>query len=282
MVSLYLSDLLKRCQYDLKRTLLIRHSLKHDRFIKAYEDGALREYTQKQSPGFYDTYDQVIVFSAHKGTSAKYLTTYEVRHSEKPFISPDCSKFLLDSYKDQIMHPLFEKENDPLKKYENKLFIEWGKAAVKWYQVATNEKAIMQLASTSDFVFPGYENVLLTFTELKTMIDDGQSYADWHTALSSINAVYAIADKANGKVYIGSSYNKNGLLGRWSEYAATIHGDNEAFKELLVKDSAAYLHFQFSILKVLPKDITPLEAVEAEKGFKRKLQTFAPFGYNFN
>ncbi|KMY54133.1 hypothetical protein AC623_09470 [Bacillus sp. FJAT-27231] len=276
-----LSDLLRRCQYNLNRTLLIRHSLKHERFIKAYRDGFLREYTQKQPPHFFDAYDKVIVFSADEGTTAKYLTSYEVRHGETPFISQNCSPFLLEPYKDEIMNPLFEIDNDPLHTYENKLFIEWGKAAVKWYQKGTNEKVITQLVNTSQFVFPGYENVLLTYNELKRIVDDRQSYADWHIALSSINAIYIITDRSNGKMYIGSSYNKNGLLGRWSEYAATIHGGNEAFKQLHEQNPAAHLHFQYAILKVLPRDITALEAVEFENLFKRKLQTIL-FGYNYN
>ena len=281
MVHFYLTDMLHRCGYNLNKTLLIRHSLKHERFINAYRDGFLREYTQKQSPYFFVGYDKVIVFSADEGTTAKYLKSYEVRHGETPIISSDCSTFLLEPYKDQVMHPLFKIDNDPLFKYENKLYIEWGKAAVKWFQKGTNEKIITQLVNTSQFVFPGYENVLLTHNELKQIIDTSQTYRDWHIALSSINAIYAITDLSNGKIYIGSSYNKNGLLGRWSEYATTIHGGNEAFKQLIAQNSTAHLCFQYSILKVLPKDITALEAVEVESVFKRKLQTIS-FGYNHN
>lgn len=172
MLHLFLSDLLNRCNYNLDRTLLIRHSLKHERFIKAYREGFLREYTQNQSPHFFDRYDKVIVFSADEGTTAKYLKSYEVRHGETPLISPDCSSFLLEPYKGEIMHPLFEIDKDPLNPYENKLFIEWGKATVKWSQKGTNEKIITQLVNTSQFVFPGYENVLLTYKELHQIINN--------------------------------------------------------------------------------------------------------------
>ncbi|RHW37451.1 GIY-YIG nuclease family protein [Lysinibacillus yapensis] len=281
MAHLLLSDLLQRCNYNLNKTLLIRHSLKHERFIKAYRNGFLREYTQKQSPHFFNGYDKVIVFSADEGTTAKYLKSYEVRHGNTPLISPNCSSFILEPYNDEIMHPLFEIDNDPLITYENKLYIEWGKAAVKWSQKGTNEKIITQLVNTSKFVFPGYENVLLTYNELKEIINNRQIYNDWHIALSSINAIYAITDLSNGKIYIGSSYSKNGLLGRWTEYASTLHGGNEAFKQLHALNSTAHIHFQYSILKVLPKDITAIEAVEVENNFKRKLQTIS-FGYNHN
>ncbi|MFJ7730739.1 hypothetical protein ACIQXF_02470 [Lysinibacillus sp. NPDC097231] len=46
------------------------------------------------------------------------------------------------------------------------------------------------------------------------------------------------------------------MLGRWSEYAITIHGGNLAFEELHAKNTNAHLQFQYTILKVLPKDIT--------------------------
>ncbi|SME39020.1 hypothetical protein BACERE00185_04535 [Bacillus mobilis] len=281
MVQLYLSDLLKRCNYDLKRTLLIRHAMKHPRFIQAYSEGSLREYTQHQDPGFFDKYDKVIVFSGDKGTTAKYLKSYKVRHGDKPHTSDRCSKFLFEPYENNMMHPLFEIENDPLSAYENKLFIEWGKGARNWYQRGTIEKLITQLVNTSKAVFPGFENVILKYDELKKMFDDGDTYADWHKALRSINAIYAITDCSNGKIYIGSSYNKGGLFSRWKDYADKIHGGNNALKLLHKQDVKAYLQFQYSILKVLPRDITPLEAVEIENKFKEKLQTIK-YGYNEN
>ncbi|MFJ8247472.1 hypothetical protein [Peribacillus asahii] len=82
-------------------------------------------------------------------------------------------------------------------------------------------------------------------------------------------------------VYKNVLLTKNGVLGRWSEYVTMIHGGNEAFKQLHARNSTAHLHFQCSILKVLPKDIKELEAVEVENVLKRKLQTIS-FGYNSN
>ena len=37
----------------------------------------------------------------------------------------------------------------------------------------------------------------------------------WHTALSTVNAVYLIVDRENGRKYVGSAYGKGDLLGRW-------------------------------------------------------------------
>lgn len=281
MVRLYLSDLLKRCNYNLNKTILILHGQNHERFVNAYREDSLREYTQKQSPGFFNQYEKVIVFAGDEGTTAKYLKSYEVRHGEEYFISPGCATFLLEPYKDEVMHPLFEIVDDPLLSYENKLFIEWGKGAINWKQKATNEKVVTKLINTNELAFPGFEKVLLTYGELKEIIDDRQTYTHWHNALNSINAIYVITDCSSGKHYVGSSYNKQGLLGRWTEYVTTLHGKNKGLIELLKQKPLAHLQFQFSILKLLPKDVTETEAIDIEKEYKRKLQT-VKFGYNQN
>ncbi|WP_336769807.1 GIY-YIG nuclease family protein [Bacillus bombysepticus] len=280
MVQLYLSDLLNRCKYDLERTLLIRHSMNHERFVKAYEEESLREYTQHQVPGFFDKYDNVIVFAGDKGTTAKYLKSYQIKHGQPYLLSKECSKFLLEPYKENIMHPLFEIDNAPLKEYENKLFIDWGKG-IRYWQKATNEKPIIKLFNKDQIYFPGFENVTLMYDQLKNLFEDSDIYEDWHKALSSINAIYVITDCSNGKLYIGSSYNKGGLLERWRDYAYKIHGGNAALIRLNKQNDTAHLKFQFSILKVLPKDIAPSEAVKIEQKYKKMLQT-NEHGYNEN
>jgi len=159
---------------------------------------------------------------------------------------------------------LFEIKDDPLASYENKLYIEWDGGVVKWAQKGINKKVITKLINTNELAFPGFEKVRLTYKDLKGIIDDPKTYTHCPKALSSVNAIYAIADLVNGKNYIGSSYNKDGLLGRWSNYATTLHGNNEVFKKLLKKEPTAHLHFQYSILKVLPKDVAGGEAVDIE------------------
>ena len=83
--------------------------------------------------GFFDRYDKVIVFSGDKATTAKYLKSYEVRHGEEPHISDECSKLLYENYKENMMHPLFEIDNDPLALMKTNYLLN-GRAAVKWNQ----------------------------------------------------------------------------------------------------------------------------------------------------
>ncbi len=70
----------------------------------------------------------------------------------------------------------------------------------------------------------------------------------WESALSTVNAVYLIVDRENGRKYVGSAYGKGGLLGR----------------------------------QLLPKAVTPDEVIQTETLWKKKLRTYEPFGMNQN
>ena len=108
------------------------------------------------------------------------------------------------------------------------------------------------------------------------------AYESWHTALSSVNAVYLIVDRENGRQYVGSAYGKGGLLGRWTDYVDSLHGGNKLMKELLCDYPERYTHFQFSILQLLPKAVTPEEVIHTETLWKQKLLTYEPRGMNAN
>lgn len=43
-----------------------------------------------------------------------------------------------------------------------------------------------------------------------------------------------------------------------------------------------YTHFQFSILQLLPKAVTPDEVIQTETLWKKKLLTYEPLGMNAN
>ena len=58
--------------------------------------------------------------------------------------------------------------------------------------------------------FPGYENVCLDYSMLKTIVE--RDFKGWRGALKNQKAVYLIADKSNGKLYVGSATDENGML----------------------------------------------------------------------
>lgn len=121
-----------------------------------------------------------------------------------------------------------------------------------------------------------------TKPKLREIVQDPTAYESWHTALSTVNAVYLIVDRENGRKYVGSAYGKGGLLGRWTHYVKSLHGDNKLMKELLCDYPDRYTHFQFSILQLLPKAVTPDEVIQTETLWKKKLLTYEPLGMNAN
>jgi hypothetical protein len=279
MVSLYLSDILKRNDIDPKRCKLVRHSLNHKRCKICYENDFIDHYQKIQSKNFYGNCDVVLSFINEPGTSAKFIGCYKVGEGKlinktlmpEGFPAPEMfseDKYYFDLQPSELMSDL-----------KNRLIIDWGKAAVSWYQWATNEKLVLAIQANPKYIFQGYDKIVLSFAELKEIIDDKTLYENWHLALSSVYAIYLIVDTKDGKQYVGSAYGQGGLLSRWACYIATKDGDNKQMKELICYMPDRFEYFQFSILQILPKTIAPEEVITIENLYKKKLQS-KEFGLN--
>ena len=130
-------------------------------------------------------------------------------------------------------------------------------------------------------MFEGFEKLILPYDELKEIVENKHIYESWHTTLSSVYAVYLITDIISGKQYVGSAYNKGGLLGRWTIYIETGHGNNRKMIELLEEFPNRYRQFEFSVLQILPKNLSDEEVIHVENLWKKKLHT-REFGLNEN
>lgn len=281
MASLYLEDILRRNSIDPRRTKLVRHSLNHKRCKVCYNNNFIDEYQKIQSKNFYDNCEFVLSFINEPGTSAKFIGCYNVGDGNpinkslmaEGFPAPEM--FLEDKYYFDLQ------SSEKLSDLKDRLIIDWGRSTVSWHQWATNEKVVLAIQANPKFVFPGYDKVLLNYAELKEIIYDKVLYENWHTALSSIYAIYLIVDTLNGKQYIGSAYGKGGLLSRWNCYVNTGHAGNQGIKEILNNYTERYQNFQFSVLQILPKTITEEEVIAVENLYKSKLRT-REFGMNRN
>jgi hypothetical protein len=117
---------------------------------------------------------------------------------------------------------------------------------------------------------------------LKDIIENQPVYEAWHSALSSVNAIYLITDRVTGAQYVGSAYNQNGLWGRWEVYVATGgHGGNKKMMEVMQENPNRCHDLQFSVLQILPKNMTADEIIGVETLWKDKLLT-KKFGWNDN
>lgn len=123
--------------------------------------------------------------------------------------------------------------------------------------------------------FPGYENVHIPWPELGRVVEKDS----WNTALRNQKGVYLITDTSNGKMYVGSAYGEDMILGRWTSYARTGHGGNKELKKLSREHIRQY--FKYSILDIYKSTTDDQVIIEREGWWKEVLQT-RRFGYNEN
>jgi hypothetical protein len=124
-------------------------------------------------------------------------------------------------------------------------------------------------------IFPGYDNVNISWEELSNII----SKENWKTALQNQKGVYLITDISNGKMYVGSAYGENMILGRWESYVKTYHGGNVGLKKL--NNDHIKQNFRYSILDIFKSTAEDRLVIARENWWKSVLHT-RKFGYNEN
>jgi hypothetical protein len=124
-------------------------------------------------------------------------------------------------------------------------------------------------------LFPGYEKVNISWSEMQRVLEKD----NWKTALQNQKGVYLLTDISNGKMYVGSAYGENMILGRWREYIASGHGGNIGLKKLTFD----YIkqNFKYSILDIYKSTTDDKIIIDRESWWKGVLQS-RQFGYNEN
>lgn len=169
-------------------------------------------------------------------------------------IAPDFLRPSLAERKARIWYDL-----DELAGFEDlrgRLRVKW-RAPLAWVQSKDTEiHEILPPGRVKHF--PGYQDVLLSWTELRAICKHPASHPDWVTALKFTAAIYRITHLPSGKIYIGSAYGKAGLWYRWCYYATTGHGGN---LKLIALDPAG---FQWSIVRTLSGVMSAAEVIRIE------------------
>jgi hypothetical protein len=177
---------------------------------------------------------------------------------------------------------------DFLKPLTNRLVVEWDVPRT-WHRRAANaaNMPVLEIADRDRVSFPGFDNVRLTFHELREMVTDHR-YEHWRGALSEVQGIYLITDSSNGKQYVGKADGTERILGRWRTYASDGHGGNRALRELAQDSIGAggtktdhARHFVFSLLRVFGPSTSSSEVDAAESHYKKALMT-REFGLNRN
>ena len=115
----------------------------------------------------------------------------------------------------------------------------------------------------------------VSWNELSRVLDK----EGWKTALQNQKGVYLVTDSSNGKMYIGSAYGDQMLLGRWKSYIRTGHGGNVERKELSFEHIKN--NFKYSILDIFKSATDDQTIIARESWWKSVLHT-REFGYNRN
>ena len=130
--------------------------------------------------------------------------------------------------------------------------------------------------------FPGYENINLDFGALEAVFRTHRP--DWKATLENVKGVYLIADKSNGKKYVGSAYGDSGVWMRWGCYIGTGHGGNDELTHLINREGLDYArrNFRITLLEYRPAKTDDNVIFERESYWKEALLSRGPFGYNKN
>ena len=176
-------------------------------------------------------------------------------------------------------------EYEPLTEYDKYL----GRLIVKYkndtQQLIRNATSVLDKIEVSQILpdifdndlFPGYENVNLSWKELSRVIEKDT----WKTALQNQKGVYLISDQLNGKKYVGSAYGEHMILGRWCSYIGSGHGGNVDIKKL--EFDYIQENFRYSILDIYKSTVEDKVIRQRESWWKEVLFSRNPlYGYNLN
>ena len=240
--------------------------------IYLYENDAFVTYQSEQLVKKFKNVDYLVSFIGEESTSSRFVGVYKNNGILQ----------MLPDYKGEA-HARFDiQEISGFELLKERVIIDWNNP-VQWLQ-HYNEMPVIRidrgLMENNLPVFVRYEDVMLNYTQLKTIINSNNP--EWKSRLESCNCIYLILDKSNGKQYVGSTYNTKGIWGRWSEYAKNGHGDDVELKKCIDSDPKyAEKNFQWCILETLPIKILQDQAIERESLYKRKLGTRI-YGHNKN
>lgn len=231
-------------------------------------------YQSFQGKPIFSGVNQIASFATHTGTSAIFLGIWDII-SFTP--KEDLTKYhhnLIDHYgftnnsfqgnwhTDVAWYEM--KFNDVMSDLSSRLVIDWGNSARSWFQ--SKDKSILEIKpnnSAGDFV--SYDSVKLGFKDLKTIIDNPNSNLSWVSALKAVKGIYLIRDTTTDRIYVGSASGRDGLYGRWSNYANTGDGGNIGLQDIKSEN------LTFSILEIVSATFSGADILHRENTWKERL-----------
>jgi hypothetical protein len=273
---------------DPKRIRLIRHKdarkvkiIGGKEYLNSLYDIYLNDreafirYQSEQLAKSFANVDYIVSFIGEESCTSRFVGVYKVGD-----IIGECGK----ADKGETIYLFEMHEIDGFELLKERVIIDWNNP-ISWLQKYQNMMPVIRidrgLMDDDIPVFTRFEDVMLSYGQLYRIFHSPHNQ-EWKAKLESCNCIYLILDKSNGRHYIGSTYNKQGIWGRWAQYAETGHGGDVSLSKLLETDSEyAKKNFQWCILETLPLRIPDEQAIDRESLYKRKFGT-REFGYNNN
>lgn len=280
-----LSDIIKTIGLNPETMRIVRHRVSSREYIKdLIFSGDFDLYQASQQKDILRNCTHFVSCLDWSDSKAVFWGIYEVK-GEKPLHKLDSKLAVVEREEEwaKIDPPYYFYDIEKLQvldELKNRLIINWNNPRA-WYQTKLNQEVFEILPPGYFGPFPGYQDVILSFDELKTIIDNPDSNPDWYTMLSKVFGIYLILDKDTGKQYVGSASGKEGLWGRWRDYVKTKDGGNHGLIKHLTEDPNRYNNFQFSIMAVLPNSALKDDVNRLETLIKRKVGSQA-HGLNEN
>ena len=219
-------------------------------------------YQGEQSEDRFKDVDYIVSFIGEEGTTARMVGVYRILGLDEEKMK-------------RIANGRFFYRMEEVSGFDElneRVIIDWGKSAITWHQwLHKNDKEVVAIERKGiDWVCPDYEEIMLSYEQLQRVFNDQISV--WKNKLSASNCIYVISDSKSGNLYVGSTYNREGIWGRWKDYASTGHGGDVELVKLLEADPEyAKKYFTWAILQVLPLGIQDEKAISIETLWKNKL-----------
>lgn len=247
---------------------LVRHSAHEGRELRRIvADGYFEMYQAEQGAKTrpFHKCEVILSFIGIGGNQAEFYGAYKVNGCRE-FNRSDFNNapaYLTNALrveKDRIWYDLEEiTEHRVLR---GRLIAQWV-GTRGWFQ--KKDLAVEELLPPGNQIrFPGYQDIVLSWSELRDITNTPRLHRDWKTALSASSGIYRIVDLASGMIYIGAAYGSDNLWGRFSTYAKSGHGGNKLLKGL---DSN---NFQWSIVRTLSGSMSAKEVIRVERTEMRK------------
>jgi hypothetical protein len=268
MIGLY--ELLSARGFDLAaKAKMVRHEDRRYNIDQLRQDGQLEFYQGYQSRTIFEC-RHVVVFLGQPYQRALLYGVYRVasRHTSDGKV-PHGLKHREWAAPGRFWYDL---ERMPaFRDLEDRVVIEWGPSTRSWHQWLRDREVTEIFPSGYVKEFPGYFDFVLSYNELRDIVNNAVANREWHRMLRAVAGVYLIVDRTTGRQYVGSACGEGGILQRWAAYVKTGHGGNKLLREMVSSDATRVQNLDFTLLQTMSRTATQAEVVACEQLHKRKL-----------